>query len=104
MNNAELTYEGYADNFYPSVKHPGVGEYVNVNLPEYEIHNERFIVNRYEFNLNKEENPKVGVDLRRTKRFEPGKKYPDIVKIFPAGNIGVWDAQPNSRQDFYIYR
>ena len=84
VNNAELTYEGYADNFYPSVKHPGVGEYVNVNLPEYEIHNERFIVNRYEFNLNKEENPKVGVDLRRTKRFEPGKKYPDIVRIFPS--------------------
>ena len=91
VDNAEFSYRGFTEEFYPSIIHPGIGSFVNVNLPEWDIHNERFLVVSYERNLDSVEGKTARIELKRVRRFFDGQIYPDIKKIFPDATFSQWD-------------
>ena len=93
VDNAEFSYRGFTEEFYPSIIHPGIGSYVNINLPEWDIHNEIFLVVSYERDLDSVEGKTARVELKRVKRFIDGQIYPDIKKIFPDADFTHWNPE-----------
>ena len=92
--NIDFTYEGYAIPILGSKVHPFVGEYVDLNAPEFQLNNERFIVLRYRIRLDTEAAPTVRIVLRRTQKWEPQKTYPDLRIFFPDRALNQWDPEP----------
>ena len=93
VDNTEFSYRGFTEEFYPSIIHPGIGSFVNINLPEWDIHNEKFLVVSYERNLDSVEGKTARVELKRVKRFIDGEIYPDIQKIFPDAVFTHWEPE-----------
>ena len=77
VGNGTVKYRGEA------ATHPDIGEYVDLDLPKYRFNNERYVVNKYTIFLDQKNNPKVEVELKRTKAWVPDVEYPDLIEFFP---------------------
>ena len=94
IEKIDLSYDGFLDESSGSKKHPDIGSFINVNMPDSFINNERFIVNEYTINLDTLNNPTVKIKLKKTKRWEPGKTYPDLISWFPNIPASQFNPEP----------
>ena len=102
--NETLEYNAYAYPTPGKVTHPRVGAYVNVNMPEYGIYNERFVVQKYTLKLDTPNNPTVKILLKKSRAWTQGKNYPSLRDYFSELAVGVdqWDPPPGN-ETLYTY-
>ena len=102
VDNTVFSYRGYISGRFGEKKHPGIGEYIDLRVPDIKVNNERFIVTQYKIHLDEENNPTAEITLRKTKRWVPEKKYPDLQEFFP--DLPAEHFNPSPVEDrLYIY-
>ena len=100
--NVEYKYDGYVVDLLGSKIHPKVGSIIYLNIPKYGTNNDRFLVTRYKLLLDEIENPVAEITVRRVKKFEEGKTYPDLRTFFPDLALAQWDPPPTTDR-LYAY-
>ena len=102
VGNTEIKYKGYVRELPGKKIHPDIGSFVDLQIPEFYIKDERCIVIKYKLSLDTKNKPMVDIVLKRIKKWEPGITYPDLRYFFPNLNVQNWDPTP-SEETLYSY-